>query len=221
MKTVILKLGGSQINPGEIDINFLKKFKELVVNHLDKFRFVIITGGGIPCRVYNEAAGKLGAVSHYDLDMMGIKFTQANGVLVRSIFGNLAYKDAVFDYDNPVEFDKILVATGWKPGHSSNYDAVIWAKNYDADYIINITNVPYIYDKHPKFHDDYKPLKVVKVKDYLKIIGEKWTPGMNSPFDPEATKALPKKTKVIVLTGLENAKAVLDEKEFEGSILEW
>jgi hypothetical protein len=55
------------------------------------------------------------------------------------------------------------------------------------------------------------------VKDYLKIVGRKFTPGMHSPFDPVAAKNIPKGMRVFVIEGLKNLKAVLDNRPFEGT----
>lgn len=48
-KTIVISLGGSIISPefGKIDINFLKKFRKLILKFLKKrFKFIIIVGGG-------------------------------------------------------------------------------------------------------------------------------------------------------------------------------
>ena len=217
-KVVILKLGGSQINPGKLNIPFLNKFKKLIQVRLGRYKFVIITGGGSVCRTYNEAASQLG-ITEEDMDRMGIEFTRVHGELIRAMFGGLAFKYIWFDYSNPPEFENILVCTGWKPGHSTNYDAVKWAEAYGASHIINLTNVAYIYDKNPMLHKGATPFKKLSISEYLKIVGKRFTPGMNTPFDPEAAKALPNNTKVIVLKGLDNLKAVLDKRPYEGSLL--
>lgn len=57
-ETTIISLGGSIIAPNQVDTAFLKAFRELVVGWLDEKvgrRVVLITGGGAPARVYQEA----------------------------------------------------------------------------------------------------------------------------------------------------------------------
>ncbi len=42
MKTIIISLGGSIIIPDKIDVEFLKKFKKIIYEFVDKgFKFVI------------------------------------------------------------------------------------------------------------------------------------------------------------------------------------
>lgn len=46
-ETIIISLGGSLIIPEELDVEFLKGFKELILSHVAQGKkFVMITGGG-------------------------------------------------------------------------------------------------------------------------------------------------------------------------------
>ena len=54
--------------------------------------------------------------------------------------------------------------------------------------VINLTNVDYVYNKNPKKFKDAKPIKDLTWKQFKKIIGGKWSPGANVPFDPIASK---------------------------------
>ena len=47
-KIITISLGGSIVNPGSIDREFLIKFRDLILNHIKetKDKFVIICGGG-------------------------------------------------------------------------------------------------------------------------------------------------------------------------------
>ena len=50
-ETIVISLGGSLIVPEEIDVEFLKKFRDLILAQVEKGKkFVIITGGGKTCR---------------------------------------------------------------------------------------------------------------------------------------------------------------------------
>ena len=54
MKTIVISLGGSVIVPKDIDTNFLKKFKQLILKF--PHRFAIYCGGGSTARKYQKAA---------------------------------------------------------------------------------------------------------------------------------------------------------------------
>jgi uridylate kinase len=220
----VISLGGSLLVPGEIDINFLRKFKSIIEREI-KFdrKFIIIVGGGKTARNYQNAAKSLTKVSNEDLDWLGIHATRINAHLLLTIFRKYAYYRIIKNPKEKVEFkEKILVAAGWKPGFSTDYDAVLLAKTYGSDTIINLTNVDYVYDKDPNKFKDAKPFKEISWKDYLKLIDQKWTPGMSAPFDPVASKLAQKfKFKVVILNGkkLKNLKNYLENRKFKGTLI--
>ena len=222
MKTIVLSLGGSIIAPDKPDAYFLKQFKNFVLKHVDEYRFVIVTGGGKTNSYYNEAANRVSEVSDENLDWLGIMATRLNGELVRVIFGEIANKEVIYDPAQACEDKRIIVAAGWKPGWSTDTDAVHLARKFGAKQIFNLTNISHVYDKNPKQHKDAKKLYKVSWDEYLKIVGEKWTPRMNSPFDPIASKEA-KKTcmQVFVLKGtdLKNLKDAMQGNEFEGTLI--
>lgn len=217
------------IVPEKIDVEFLKQFKKLILEfteHNTKLnRAAIICGGGRTCRVYQDAAKEISGTkaSATDLDMIGIKSTKLNAELVRSIFGKDAYEQVINNPEDKIKTDKrIIIGAGYLPGHSTDTDAVLLAKNIGADTIINLTNIDYVFDKDPRLHKDAKPMKALTWKDYLAIIGEHWVPGRNTPFDPVAAKeAWMLKKKVIILNGsdLGNLKKCIEDKKFNGTII--
>lgn len=225
MKTIIISLGGSLIVPNQIDIDFLKRFRGLILQFAKNNRIAIICGGGKTCRIYQDAAKEIASISDEDLDWIGIKATRINAELVRSILGKDASNEVINDpEDKNIRNikNKIIIGAGYLPGHSSDMDAVLLAKNIGADEIINMTNIDYVYDKDPRKFKDAKQLKNISWKEFIKIIGDKWIPGKNTPFDPVAAKeAMKLKIKVIILNGndLENFRRCLDGKGFRGTVI--
>jgi uridylate kinase len=223
-KIFVISLGGSLLVPGEIDINFLRKFKSIIEREIKVGeKFIIIVGGGKTARNYQNAAKSLTKVSNEDLDWLGIHATRINAHLLLTIFRKYAYYRIIKNPKEKVKFkEKILIAAGWKPGFSTDHDAVLLAKTYDSDTIINLTNVDYVYDKDPNKFKDAKPFKEISWKDYLKLIDQKWIPGMSAPFDPVASKLAQKfRIKVIIINGrrIKNLKNYLENKKFTGTII--
>jgi len=224
-KTIILSLGGSLIVPqGKIAVNFLKNFKKLVLKLLKQdYKIVIITGGGGVNRQYNKGAQKIARIKDLDLDWLGISVTKVNAELIRIIFSKYAYPKVIADPNTKIKTNKkLIIASGWKPGCSSDKDAVLWAKNLKAGIIINMSDINYVYDKDPNKYADAKPLKQVSWKDFLKIVGTKWSPRTSAPFGPPASKLAYKlKLQVIVLNGkkLKNLENYLKGKDFQGTII--
>ena len=222
-KTIVLSLGGSLIVPDNIDINFLKKFKQTIEKQIKKgSKFVIYCGGGKLARNMQDAASKITKLDNKELDWIGIHATKLNAHLMRIIFKNNAENFIVGNPNKKISFKKsILVAAGWLPGWSTDYDAVLLAKNLHIKEIINMSNVDYVYDKDPKKHRDARKTEKISWQDYSKLISSKWKAGMNVPFDPIAAKEAQKLRMKISIIGkdLKNLENLLDGKKFRGSII--
>jgi uridylate kinase len=222
---VIISLGGSIVIPEEIDVVFLKKFRSLILGHVRKGRrFIIIVGGGRTCRKYQNAAKEITKPTQEDLDWIGIHAIRLNAHLLRMIFREIAYQVVVRHYDEKVYTKKpVIIASAWKPGHSSDYDAVMWTKNLKAREIINLSDIDYVYDKDPKYHKDAKRFERISWKDFRKLVGSTWDPGLNKPFDPIASKEAQRLgLKVVIMNGrnLANLGNFLNGKKFKGTIIE-
>lgn len=220
-----MSLGGSIIVPHDIQIEFLKKFKALILKFLKKnYKFVIATGGGSVARNYIEAASAITKITDEDKDWLGIHATRINAHLLRTIFKKEAYPvvlDDPFKKINGKKY-KLFIASGWRPGWSTDYDAVLLAKRFKADKIINASNIDYVYDRDISKYGDAKPIKEIDWVEYRQLIDSKWTPGMKAPIDPIAAK-LSSKLKMTVIvtkgTNLENLENILLDKEFVGTII--
>ncbi|MFH1398641.1 MAG: UMP kinase [Candidatus Woesearchaeota archaeon] len=218
-KLVVLSLGGSIVVPDAIDMQFLKEFRRFILDYLKKgYRFIIVVGGGKTCRNYQNAANQISSADQISLDWLGIQVNYLNAYLIKTILG----KGKIIN--NPARdkpSGKVILAFGTTPGRSSDYTAVLLAKSYSAKTIINITNVDYVYTQDPKKHPDAEPIKQLAWKDYFEIIRTKWEPGLNTPFDPAASKLAQKmKIKVVILSNdLKNIKAFLNKKPFKGTTI--
>ena len=222
-KTLVISLGGSLIIPKKIDIAFLQHFKNIILDYVKKGRkVIIICGGGNVVREYNAALKNAipGIPSEY-LDTMGIELTYVNALLVRNIFEDNAERKIM---RNPTEViptrKKIIIGCGWKPGCSTDKDAVIAAKTYGVSTIINLSNITHIYDKNPKEFKDARPFKTMAWEELRKIVGNVWNPGAHVPFDPKAVKLGQKwKLELIVMNGknLKNFNRFLHNEKFVGT----
>lgn len=222
-KTIIMSLGGSVIAPGKIDVKFLKSFKKIIQKSVKKnFRFAVYCGGGKIARGYQEGASKIVNLSNKDLDWLGIHATRLNANLMKILFGKIAEDKIVINPTTKISFNKkILLAAGWKPGWSTDYDTVLLAKNLKVKTIINMSNIDYVYDKDPKKNKDAKKIKSICWKHYRKIVGNRWKAGLNKPFDPIASKEAEKSGLRVVIIGksLGNFENLLNDKKFYGTII--
>lgn len=219
----VISLGGSLIVPNEVDVEFLKSFRSLIIDRIGKGdEFIIVCGGGKTCRKYVGYASELEELEESEKDLLGIRVTQINAELVRLMFKKYAHDEVIVNPYNVSEAKgKIVIASGWKPGCSTDKDAVLHAMQLGSDKILNLSNVKYVYDKDPK-ESDAKIMKEIRWKDYLDIVGEEWKASMNAPFDPVASKLAEENSiKVYMMDGkdLENVKSFFNGEGFEGSVI--
>jgi uridylate kinase len=223
-KTFVISLGGSLIAPpGGIDVEFLRGFRKLILEMIGKgFRFLIITGGGMTAREYMRAAGKIAKIKTIDADWIGIEATQINAALLKAIFAPAAHPEVIIDPRAPKINGKLIIGAGYQPGNSSDYVAVMLARRYGFEKIANLSNVDYVYDKDPRKFKDAEKKEKISWPDFQKIVGRKWTPGLNAPFDPIAAKLAGRlKLEVAILNGrnLSNLRDYLSGRKFKGTVI--
>ncbi len=220
----VVSLGGSLVVPSGIDVDFLCDFRKHVEEFLDRSgaRIVFVVGGGATARLYQSAMRSVNpGISSDALDMIGIRATRMNALVVKELFG--CQDDVVEDPNAPDVsfFGKVLVAAGWKPGFSTDMDAVVLAKRFGAKVCINLSNIDRVYTADPKKDPEAKPLDDISWNDFISdIVGTKWIPGSNYPFDPIASQfARDNGLTVICANGgrIGNTISILEGKPFVGT----
>jgi len=226
--TFVLSLGGSLVVPnGGIDTQFLSNFNTFIRKQISskKRRFFIVVGGGATTRHYQAAASAVhGKIEDIDLDWIGIHATRLNAHLLRVIFKDLAHSHVLKHYEIIRKANEsVVIAGGWKPGWSTDYCAITVCQDYGIKNILNLTNVDQVYNKDPKQFPDAKPLIETSWKKYRASVGNTWVPGMNTPFDPIASKLadeLGVTVKILNGKNLDNLGLALDGKKFLGTTIQ-
>lgn len=222
----IISVGGSIIIPKTgFDISLLKKFRALILDEVKKgTRFILVIGGGATCRAYQQAALKVVKMTSEDLDWIGIHTTIFNAEFVRFLFKEHAHDHVIRDPEQQIKTNKpIIIGAGFKPGHSTDMDAVLLARQHKATDVINLSNIDYIYDKDPNKYSDAKRIERITWTDFRKrIVGSAWRPGTNVPFDPIASKEAERRglrVSIVNGTNITEVKRALQGKKFAGTII--
>ncbi len=221
---VVVSVGGSLIVPDDIDTAFLARFKGLILEKVQRgFTFSIIAGGGKTARRYQEAVNAVTPLSRNDLDWIGIHSTRLNAQLLRNIFVGYAHPQVVKNPTIDIDADEpIIIAAGWQPGCSTDYDAVLMAKNIGARRLVNLSNIDYVYESDPLKNPDAKKVERIGWSGFRAFIPKEWHPGLSSPFDPIAAKeAESLGLEVAIINGarLEEFGKYLDGEPFVGTII--
>ena len=236
MKVTVLSLGGSLIAPSpskdpraalkRVNAEFLSGFRALMVEHLgrdEKNKVIIVCGGGSLARDYQQAFHDVaGSAPDEERDWIGIAATRLNGELVRRIFRQWCVDDLVTDPSSVSVFaGRVMVAAGWKPGFSTDYDAVVLAQRFSADVVVNLTDTV-VYSEDPRKNPAASRIERATWARMISIVGDTWEPGKNAPFDPVAARAAASAhLKVIVTDGrnLANLGAILSGAPYDGTTI--
>lgn len=225
----VLSVGGSIVVPEKPDIVFISQFLSLIKDYLEKDakrKLILIIGGGGPARLFQNAYTSLVGEdnkNNYEADLIGIMATRLNAQLIKASLGNLCSDDVIHNLSLNISFrGRVLVVAGWKPGFSTDNVATLMAEKFAAKRLINLSNIEKVYTDDPKTNPNAKPLDDISWKDFRLMVGNEWTPGKNTPFDPIASKKAEELgLKVICAAGrdIENTKNILEEKNFFGTTI--
>jgi uridylate kinase len=226
---VVISVGGSLIVPnGGINTDFLKKLNNFVrqqlASHPDR-QFFLVIGGGATARHYIEA-GKavIDELTNEDMDWLGIHSTRLNAHLIRTIFHDIAHPHIIEHYEiiRKVE-ERVVVASGWKPGWSTDFCAALLCEDYGVKTVVNLSNIQKVYTADPKQDPKATPIDHISWADFRKIVGDEWKPGLNVPFDPIASKKseeLGVKTVIMGGDNFDNIQSYFEGKPFLGTVIE-
>jgi uridylate kinase len=245
--TTVLSLGGSIVAPETPDSEFVASFVALVAEHLafDKARrLIIVVGGGGPARQWQKsyreivARTPMGAAHAPDVarpedvarledanaqDWIGIMATRLNAQLVKAALGGLCPQEVVIDPSAVTIFrGRALVAAGWKPGFSTDFDAVLLAERFGANRVLNLSNIEKVYTDDPRKSPAARPIDAISWADFRSLVGDEWSPGKHAPFDPIASKKASEiGLEVICAAGkdLANLRAILGGSAFTGTVI--
>jgi uridylate kinase len=222
---IVVSVGGSLIVPNDIDTAFLDSFRSTILDLIARgFSFYIITGGGKLARHYQQAALEVrGDLDREEIDWIGIHSTRLNAQLMRTLFKEEAQARIIKNPTRNVrEGAPVIIGAGWKPGWSTDYCAVLAAKQLGAKKMINLSNIDHVYDKDPLVFPDAKKIEKIDWESFRKLIPDHWDPGLSSPFDPIAAKeAESLGLEVAVMNGhsLQEFEKYVVGEEFVGTVI--
>lgn len=218
----MVSLGGSLIAPDTVDVAFVRGIRDAMRELSAQSRFVLVCGGGAIARRYQTAyRASAGESAHADAaDWVGIAATRLNAELIKHALGDLAPDEVVYDPSVSPRFTgRVLVAAGWKPGFSHDYDAVLLAEQLGARVMLKLSNLAQVYDGDPKHDGNARPLERMSWGQMSTLMGREWAPGSNLPFDPIATRRAAELGLTLLVAGsdLQNFRRILAAQEFTGT----
>lgn len=224
-KTFVLSVGGSLLmTAAGLDISFIKRFRKFILDQVRLgHRFYLVVGGGLTARSYARAALSLAPISNDDRDLVGIEATRLNAQLIRVVLGRAAHPSLLADPNQSLRSrHPVVVAAGFKPGYSTDYIAVLIAQNNGVARVINLSNIDYAYAADPRLNSAAEKLVSVTWPAFRRVVGSRWQPGLNVPFDPVASRrAAQGGLEVVILNGrkLKNLANCLQGGKYHGTTI--
>ena len=232
MSLRVVSLGGSLISPREGGHNrgfldgFIALVRELVAVGE---RYVIVCGGGALARTMQGLYRESVQEPRNDwLDRIGIAATRVHAHFIAACCSSFA-RTSVNSVAIGQRFTQrcidvgadVIVSGGWVLGVSTDYVAVTLARELGVGEIINVSDMPYIYEEDPRINPDSNPLSRVGWKQFSTIIGDSWHPGQHLPFDPQALNDAARHNLRVLFVGadIENLRNALHGKSAQGTTI--
>jgi uridylate kinase len=226
-KVMVISLGGSQIIPDKINIDFLNDFKKIILKNTKKYKFIVVCGGGKTARTYIKGLEEQKSKNkQYFQNLLGVSVTRLNARFMSYFFG----ADSSQGIPHEIGMIKSLLkkhdiifcgALKYAKNQTSDSTSAKVAKYFNSDFI-NLTNVKGLYDKDPKKFRTAKFIPEISHKEFLKIAKKiEFKPGQHFVLDKKAAKTIKKHNIKTFIIGkdLKQLNNVLNNKHFIGTLV--
>jgi uridylate kinase len=227
-EVIVLSLGGSLIIPSDsdqIDMDYLKKFKKILLKNSKKYKFIVVTGGGSTARKYINALKDENNSQKYQ-SLIGISITRLHARFLNYFFNEepeLGIPHTIETVEKYLKKQDIVFCGGleYKPNQTSDATSSQIANHFNSIFI-NLTDVKGLYDKNPKKFKDAKFITKISWEEFLKRANEiKYSPGQHFVLDQTAAEII-KKHKIktcIIGKDLNQLDRLLNKKNFTGTTI--
>jgi len=224
-EVVVISLGGSIIVPDRIQTSLLEKFKQILNSNKNKYKFVVVCGGGSIARKYISSLREINK-SQFLQSMAGIAVTRMNARFMTYFFGRDASQGIPHDMrqvshllrKNDVVF---CGALRYEANNTSDGTAAKIASFLKTDFI-NMTNVKGLYDKNPLTNKNARFISRESWDNFLRRVNKiKFKAGQHYVLDQSAAKIIEQhKIKTYIIgSDMSNLDKLLNKKKFVGTII--
>ncbi len=169
---VVLSLGGSLVNPGTPDSQYVSSLARMLRS--TKYRFGIVVGGGRLARRWADSARKKGA-SEFEADEAAIDATKKNAQFVIDILRKDVNRVVCNTFEQAREHSKkhrFVVMGGTIPGITTDSDAALLAECLGATRLLNLSNIDGIYSANPVRNPDAKKFHSMHYPQLIDLAGK-------------------------------------------------
>lgn len=172
MQTIVLSLGGSLVNPGTPDLQYVSSLARLLRGL--KYNFGIVVGGGRLARQWADSARKKGA-TEFEADEAAIKATKKNAqFVINAIKGDVNPRvcESFDDARKEAKKRRFVVMGGTIPGITTDSDAVLLAECLGAKRVLNLSNIDGVYSENPVRNPHAKKFHKMSYEQMIDLAGK-------------------------------------------------
>jgi uridylate kinase len=225
-KLIVLSLGGSLIIPEDVNLDYLKEFKKIILKNLNKYKFVIVCGGGSVARKYISALKKIG-LNHKFQGFAGISATRMNARFMSYFFKHDQEKGIPHKLSELKEviskFNLVFCGSlEYALKQTSDSTAAEIAGFLKCNFV-NLTNVKGLYDKNPHQYKNAKLIEKISWREFEKMANKlKYEPGQHFVLDQTASEIIKKNKTLTYIIGkdIKQLDNLLNGKKFIGTKIE-
>ncbi len=223
MKQFILSLGGSMVNPEEIDTEFIDSFME-ILKELNPERLGIVVGGGMTARKYVNSLKKY-TNNNFFLDELGIRATRMNASILLGAMGLKQERipENIVDALEILNRSNLVVMGGTVPGHTTDTVSMLLAESSGIKDVINITSVDGVYSDDPRKNKDAERYSKLTYDEAFNISLKSYSGAGSNQFLDSVSLLIGKRAalNIHVISGknLENIEKCLSGKKYEGTLI--
>ncbi len=210
----VIKVTGKIFEPENSSL--LVAFADTLMKYREKYRFIVVCGGGKTLRYWLNILRRESSVSEYELDLLGISFTRLNAELLIKLLYPYSIDNIPKSIEAVIQLveasNKIIVLGGLSPGFSTNAVAAFIAKELGYT-LLNITSAGGVYDKDPLKYPDAKKLDEVVIDDLIKLLNRESETAGNYPLFDMTSLNIIKEYKIptyVISTDVKDLKAILE-----------
>ncbi len=223
---IVISLGGSLIIPDKVNVKFLEEFRRTILKNTNKYKFVIVCGGGSVARKFISALKNSGANETLQ-SYSGISATRMNARFLSYFFKQDPEKGIPHKLKQVKKLlrkqDVVFCgALEYRPKQTSDSTSAEISAKLNSSFI-NMTNVAGLHDKNPKEFKNAKFIPHISWEDFDKMANKiKFKPGQHFVLDQTASKIIKENriTTYILGSNPQQLNNLLKNKKFKGTIIQ-
>lgn len=225
MKKLVISLGGSLILQEPMRVKFLEQFRATLRRYYERYKFVVVCGGGSVARQYMQALKAIHR-STYEQSLAGIHATRTNAQFLMQFFGKEANDTLPLNIhkvkDNLRKNNVVICgALRYIQESTSDSTAARLAAYFQSEFV-NMTNTAGLYTADPRTYLGARLVKEMTWKTFEQL-------ALKNPYVPGQHFVLDQKAAVLIRTyriptsiigpDVRQLASIVEGKSFKGTLI--